>query len=399
MPPLHRAFILGSLAAALPAFGVYAPIPEQAKTRDLGFRFEAKGGFAYDSNLFGSASNEVSSNVFTLAPQISFEANPGSKNTYVLASYGLTLDQFDDRPGDKLLDSHELTLRFNHRLSDEMWFDVLDTFSVARNPESLLTGVKVNTDQSYTRNQFDTRGVAPVINGKAQVTAKFRSVYFDYRDAALGRSLDRIENLYGLAGDYKFSKVKGVVEYRHQDVYYTKLGETKNKRSDYLMAGLDHPLTQKLELNARLGAEWRRRAAQADTTAPYAEFSAKYEYNKIAEAKSFLAGGVGYSLEETSDPSRFNDSQVLRTFVNLQHAVTARIVASGSITYEPAELQGRRGQKNIDETGTRGGVALSYLAPKNWTISASYDHDRVRSDDIARKLQRNRIGLSAVYSF
>jgi hypothetical protein len=154
-------------------------------------------------------------------------------------------------------------------------------------------------------------------------------------------------------------------------------------------------VTRKLSLSSRLGAEWRARASQRDTTAPFAELSAKYDYTE----KSFLLAGFGYSLEETSDTARFNDTKLTRVFLNAQHAVTALITASASFSYEPGTLQGRRGVRDVDETSIRTGAALSYLPTKNWTISVSADYDHTRSDDPVRNLKRTRTGLYATYTF
>ncbi|MGH7947201.1 MAG: hypothetical protein ACREH8_01165, partial [Opitutaceae bacterium] len=164
---------------------------------------------------------------------------------------------------------------------------------------------------------------------------------------------------------------------------------------DYLMGGVDYDVARKMSLSGRLGAEWRKRRGERDTTAPYAEFSAKYDYT----GKSFLTGGYAYTLEETSDPDRFNDTKLHRLFASVQHSLTPLIVASGSLTYEPATLQGRRGNPNISETAVRGGAALSYLPTRNWTLSAGYDYDHVRSDDPVRKLKRERVALSAIFNF
>jgi len=72
---------------------------------------------------------------------------------------------------------------------------------------------------------------------------------------------------------------------------------------------------------------------------------------------------------------------------------------SGFLGWEPSQLQGRRGQANIDEDTTRLGFAASYLPRKNWTISATFDYDRVSSDDAARDLLRERFGVNANYSY
>lgn len=387
-----RAFFLVGLLTALPAWAVYAPVPEQEQGKDL--TLSARGGISYDSNLFGAATNEVDSLIYSFAPRAVYNRSL-SAQTFFSSSYGLTLDYFEDRPGDKLLDSHDLTARLAHQFSKSTILDVNEQFSIMRNPESLLAGIPLNPDQSVRRNQLDGRFITP-LHPKATATVKARSVYYNYRDATLGRSLDRIENLFGVAGDYAaLPQAKLVGEYRHQDVYYRKEGEIKNKRSEYLMGGVDYDVARKMSLSARVGAEWRRRAADRDVTAPYAEMSGRYSYTET----SFLVGGYAYTLEETSDVLRFNDSQLHRFFVSAQHAFTPLIVGSGSITYEPAKLRGRRGNSDVPEDTIRTGAAVSYLPTKNWTLSASYDYDRVYSGLAARDMTRSRCGVNAIYTF
>jgi hypothetical protein len=387
-----RALIAGVLMAVPHLWAVYAPIPEQQQGRDL--TFSVKAGVSYDSNIFGAAREERDSMIWTIAPRGTYNTSLTAQ-TFFSANYGLTLDRFDRRPGDKLLDSHDAAVRLAHAFSKLTTIDLNDTFTVARNPESLLPGQTLNTNQSYTRNQLDGRFVAP-LTAKVGTTVKARSVYFDYHDRRLGDSLDRIENLYGLSADYAIlPEVKGVAEFRHQDVFYRRAGELKNKKSDYLMGGVDYDFARKMSASARLGAEWRDRKAERDSTSPYAEISGRYNYTE----KSFFTAGYVYTLEETSDPERFTDTKVHRLFTNVQHSLTALIVASGSLTYEPSTLQGRRGTTDISEKTVRGGAALSYLPTKNWTLSAGYDYDRVRSDEPARGLKRHRVALSAIFTF
>ncbi|HUR56904.1 MAG TPA: outer membrane beta-barrel protein [Opitutaceae bacterium] len=396
-----RALLVGGLAAALPARAVYAPIPEQEQGKNLTYTLRA--GVSYDSNLFGADQGEVDSVIWTFAPKVVYDASV-TDQTFVAASYSLVLDQFENRPGDKLLDSHDLSLRVAHAFSKSTTIDVTEAYTRSANPEALLVGLPPNADgtpqrnpdQSFERNQLDGRFQTP-LSPKAGIIVKARTVYYNYyKNAVLARSIDRTENLIGVAGDYAIlPELKGVAEYRHQDVYYRKLGETKNKHSDYLMAGADYAVAKKLSVSGRAGAEWRRRAAADDVTTPYLELSGKFDYTE----GSFIVFGTSYSLEETTDTVRFTDTQVNRYFLNVQHAVTKLIVASGSFTFEPSELQGRRGQPDVEETTVRSGAALSYLPGKNWTISANYDYDHVWSGISAREMARHRVGLNALYTF
>jgi hypothetical protein len=386
------ALIVIGLLGALPVRAVYAPIPEQEQGKDL--TVTLAGGISYDSNIFGGATDAINSMVYSLAPKVVYNASL-TDQTFFSGSYALTLDDIDRRPGTKLLDSHDLMLRVAHAFSKETVLDVSNDLMLSRNPQSLLNGVPLNSDQSFRRDQLDLHFTTP-LTPKIGSEVKARLADTKYRNATLGRMLDRVENLYGFAGNYAIlPELKAVSEYRHQDVYYWTQGETKNKHSDYLMAGFDYEAARKLTLSTRVGAEWRRRAGAASATAPYAEVSGRYEYAE----RSFLTGGYAYTFDESSDPSRFTDQKVNRFFVNVEHALTALIVASASVDIEPAVLQGRLGQPNLSETANRFGLALTYVPTKNWAISASYDLDRTRSDDPTRGMERHRAGLSTSYTF
>lgn len=388
---LRFLLVCGLFGSAI-ARAVYAPIPEQEQAKDLTFTFAL--GVAHDSNIFGSATGKIASMVYEFSPKVAYSGSL-TEQTFISLGYQLTIDHFDNRPGEKTLDSHTASARIAHAFSSATSLDVVDIFQAARNPESLLNGLPLNADQSFKRNELDgnfTTSLAPKIGA----TLKARTVYYNYRNPILQRSLNRIENLFGLTGDYVIlPEVKAIGEYRHQDVYYSKLGDTKNKSSDFLMAGADYAVAKKLTTSGRVGAEWRRRSGAGSTTVPYAEFSGKFDY---ADG-SFVAGGYTYSLEEASDTANFTDTKVNRFFVNVQHSITPLFVASGSFTFEASTLQGRLGVVNVGEATIRAGLALSYLPTKHWTISASVDEDHVKSDLASRDLSRNRVSLNAGYTF
>lgn len=385
-------FLAAGVLAVPAVRAVYAPVPAEQQGRPL--VVSVRGGVSYDSNIFGSASGEIESLVYNLTPSVAWNGSL-TDQTFASVSYQLSLDHIDRRPGDKTLDSHDFRGRIAHSFSPATTIDVSDTFSSTRNPESSLAGIPINTDQSNNRNQLDARfATAPA--PKAGLVLKARSLYYDYRNAALGRSLDRTENLFGISGDFALlPETKLVAEYRHQIIDYRVAGATKDKRSDFFMAGADYAAGRKTTATARFGVERRDRSAERSSTVPYVELSAKYDYG----ASAFISGGYIFSLEESSDTARFTDTEVNRFFVNLQHPLTAGISATAAVVFEPSQLQGRRGQRDVDETSVRAGVGLHYKATKNWSVSATYDYDHVSSDDFFRKLERHRVGVNAAFAF
>lgn len=385
---------LAALAVLFPAlsFAVYAPIPEQEQGKALSFQM---GASVYqDSNIFGAATGEIDSLVYSVSPSLSYNASVDDQ-TFVSASYNLSLDHFVDRPGKKNLTSHTLNARVAHAFSSSTNIDVSDTYQVAKNPQSLLAGLTLNTDQSFKLNQFNAR-FTTASGPKTGVIVKYRNLSYAYDLATLATQLDRMEQLAGLEVTFAaLPETKIAGEYRYQNVAYDSGSALKDKRSHFLLGGADYNPSRDVMLTFRGGFEDRTREGAASATAPYAELSARYAYNE----NSFLTGGYVYTFEEPSDVVRFTDTKVNRFFVNLQHRLSPLVTASGSLAWEPAQLQGRTGVADVDETTTRLGLALSWLPTKNWTLSATFDADKVASDDPVRDQDRTRYGVSARFSF
>jgi predicted porin len=378
---------IGILIFPALARAVYAPIPEQEQGEALTVTVDS--GAYYDTNIFGSATGAIDSMVYSISPKFAFNASV-EKQTFLSASYKPTLDYFDRRPTDKTLLSHEVALRLAHAFTDVSNLDLTDGFHVDKNPESLLAGQPVNTDQSVTWNEFDGR-FTTALGPKFGTVLKYRNIVYAYNDDGLAHSLNRMEHLAGLELNYKaLPDVAVVGEYRHQIINYSHSSGTNDKNSDFALTGLDYSLGKKVTLSTRVGLEDRRRSGEPNNTGPYAELTCRYDYSD----QSFVSGGYTYSLEETDDPSLFTDTKMNRFFINVQHALTPTIVTSASATWQPSTLQGRPGKVNVDETTTRLGVAVTYLARKNLSLSATYDYDDVSSDMSNRGQLRSRVGVN-----
>ncbi|MFI5336465.1 MAG: hypothetical protein ACHQ5A_06755 [Opitutales bacterium] len=384
--------VILTVVCFLPAYAVYAPIPEQEQGKALSFRLGAS--FSHDSNIFGAATGAISSMVYNVSPGVSFNSSV-TEQTFLSLSYDLSIDHIVDRPGSKDLPSHTLMARIAHQFSQSTNIDLTDGYMISRNPQSLLNGIPLNTDQSFKRNEFDGR-YSTNLGAKTDLVVKYRNIDISYDNPLLGASLNHMEQLAGVEANFAYlPETKLAGEYRYQDITYGTDGANKNKRSNFLLAGADYSPGEQLVTTARFGAEFRSRESERSATAPYAELSARYTYNP----GSFLSAGYNYTYEEPSDLVRFTDEKVNRFFVNLQHRLSALFTASGSIDYEPSVLQGRRTFANLNETTTRFGLGLSWLPDKNWTVSGTYDLDKVNSDDPSRDQNRNRYGVSARISF
>ena len=288
------------------ARAVYAPIPEQQQGRDLTLSVEA--GVTYNNNIFGAASDAISSYVYEVSPKIAFNSSV-SETTFVSGDFHPTLDYFDNRPGTKTVYSQAIDGRIAHSFSSTSVIDLTDSYSYNQNPEAILNGAPINTDQTLQSDEFDGRFTfAPT--EKLGIVLKTRIVDYDYTNKVLGDLLNRFENLYGLEFDYTLlHELKAAGEYRHLRTSTTaRTPPTTSKHSDFFMAGFDYNVGPKLSASVRVGAEYRHREDLPDETTPYVEISGKYDYAK----RSFVSLGYTYSLEETSNPLLFSDEKRTR---------------------------------------------------------------------------------------
>ncbi len=385
-------FAFAALLAPSLAFAIYAPIPEQEQGKALTYRLGAS--VYHDSNIFGAATGERDSMVYNFTGTISFNGSIDDQ-TFASASYTLSNDHVADRPGKKNLTSHSLSGRLAHSFSPSSSIDVSAGYDIEKNPESLLAGQPLNTDQSFDRAELDAR-YTTAVGQKVGVVTKYRLLNYAYDNPSLSNQLDRSENLLGLELSYAYlPETKIVGEYRYQAISYDTSSNLKDKNSHFLMAGFDYNPGKQLLISGRGGFEDRSRDSQPDTTAPYVELTTRYTYTE----GSFFAAGYTYTIEEPSDTIRFNDAKTSRFFVNVQHRLSGAFTASGSLTYSPAQLQGRGAQPDIDETTTRFGLGLSWQPNKNWTVSGTYDLDNIDSDDPNRAQNRDRVGVSANFTF
>jgi len=391
MKNIQRFALVGALAPVL-AFAVYAPIPEQEQGKALTYNVGASA--YYDTNIFGAAVNAIDSMVWNVNGKIAFNGSL-SDQTFASASYFLSADYMQDRPGDQNLLSQTLAARLAHSYSPATNIDLSGTYDIDQNPESLQAGIPLNTDQSFKRGELDAR-FTTAFGQKGGAVAKYRYISFAYDSDSLATQLDHSENLLGLELSYAMlPETKIVGEYRYQVISYDHNGGFKDKTSHFLMGGFDYNPGKQVTMSGRFGAEDRQRDSQPDVTAPYVELTTRYSYTE----NSFVAAGYSYTMEESSDPIRFNDSEVNRFFVNVQHRLSGPFTASGSITYEPSQLQGRAPQQDISESTLRFGVGLAWQPTKNLTISATYDLDDIQSDDPTREQNRERMGINASFTF
>ncbi len=393
--PLPFAFCVCALAGMNAARAVYAPIPEVEQGRLLTVYLAA--GQYYDTNIFGAARGGIESMVFQAQPTIVANISAADQ-TLVAASYQLSADYFDNRPGDHFLMSHSLSARLAHTFSSRFEMEISDSYQIVKNPESLLPGIGgvVNPDQSYNYNQFDGKLFYSVSN-RVGLRGKARAIDFAYDNPYLSDGLDRAEYIAGIeAVRMSRANLQVSAEYRYHTIRYDHGGAIKDKDSHCLFAGADYAVTKNTAYTARLGVEALLRRGASDSALPYVELGVKHDYRD----RSFVSAGYTFSTEETSDAYAYTGMYSHRFFANVQHALNPQFMLSGIADWTPSRLNGRRGvARAINEWNLKLGTALTCTIADKWSVSLTCDYDYVKSDDPGRNLERVRTGLRARWVF
>lgn len=386
--------MITSLAASS-ARAVYAPIPDVEKGRLLTLYLEA--GTYYDTNIFGSPADNVESQVFQLQPTAVFNMS-ASNTTFLTGSYKLSLDYFDNRPGDKMLDSHSLFVRAAHMFSPRFEGEFSDAFQIQKNPATLMPGVAAASipDQSYTYNQFDGK-VRYNIDPRNGLKGKLRVSNFWYDNSVLADALDHDEWLIGLEWVRLARKeLQACAEVRFRAVRYATEGNLKDKDSYFLLAGADYVVGRGLAFSGRLGGEALQRKDGGDDLLPYVELGVKQDWRD----RGFISGGYTVSVQESSNIHAYTDMYVHRFFVNAQRLLAKNITLAGAFDWQPGRLNGREHvAADINEDAIKAGVSLTFSTSRHWSFSFTCDYDKVNSEDPNRELERTRLGISGRWVF
>lgn len=378
------------------AFAVYAPIPPLEQGQAITVTAEA--ALIYDDNIFGAPSGEVESWVLRVSPKVEYNHSL-SDNSFLSASYRLDGMFYDSRPTDDTLFNHEFAGRVFYAFDENSELRVSNTLSFIDSPVSLRPlGGTFQTDQSLKQNVFNAR-LTGNLSETIGLTGKLRHLYLSYDQTALANLLDREEWMLGLEAFYRSTETtKFVGELRFVDVDYD-VAQAVDSQSILLLGGVDYEVSQRTSLTTRVGIERRdRRLATSKDTNFFGELAAVHRYAQ----GSYFSTGIRVSTTDTDATSDYADQDGRMIFLNVQHMVSGNIYVSSSISYELADLNPRAdrpGLAGIDDKFLRLGLAATYLITDNFSVTASLDIDRFRSDASFREQDRTRFGISARYAF
>ena len=151
----------------------------------------------------------------------------------------------------------------------------------------------------------------------------------------------------------------GVIGYQFMDTDYTAgqpiltdgttMSDTRNSRSHYAYAGLDHQFLPNLSGAIRLGGrytDYYNDQYDSSTVSPYVQLSLRYTYGP----ESYAEGGftqdrsatslVGGSFTGTTKQTLILDSQTSNLYATLYHRIAPKLFGSLMLAFQNSEYNG-----------------------------------------------------------
>ena len=289
-------------------------------------------GTGYDDNINTSASGEGA--WFTTENVTLSYDRPGERTqVHLLAGAGLT--RFFDATATQE-ENANVTLSLTYNSSTRLSFaaNVYASYQAEPDFNTNVGPENVRANHFQTTDTFSvTYHWLPRFTTITNYT--FRRIKYD-DELSIGIFQDRVENTFGEVFQFsRSSRTNLFGEYRFEIINYDTA--PTDSTTHFLLAGIDHKLTEHLTLNARGGETFRSVEHGGDTVDPHFEGSLNYAKTD----RSSLMWTTSYGVEESNSATGASTSVVtLRTGLQLTYRLSARISSTAAVYYNHAENAG-----------------------------------------------------------
>jgi hypothetical protein len=210
-------------------------------------------------------------------------------------------------------------------------------------------------------------------------------------DGSAGALENRLEHTFAEQFQYLlWPTTTGVAEYRFGIIDYESapLDSTTN----FLLAGLNHTFTPRLNANFRGGVELRSSEGNGFQPGPYFESSLTY----VLRHNGSLIWTNSYSIEESNIPGT-SGAPAFRTGLTLNYGFTGRLSASLPLFYVHSGNQSG-GSSSSSEDTLDIGPSLNYSINRHFSANLGYHYTEV-SGSVSSSYSRNNYFAGLNFSF
>jgi hypothetical protein len=402
---IHRARNrVDSLVFALLFAALLALQPEHTRGQEAaGSTFEAAGlgwlpavpiqitagvDTGYDDNV--TLSPSAKSSWFATENVVLTYVRPGERTAFSLLGVGRFTQNFDV-PGQNEK-SGNVTMALSHNFSTRLSF-YASIYAAYQNEPNFQSNVG---PENVRANFFDTRDIFALTYHWSTRLISVTSYTFErvkYDQSSIGDFQDRVDSTLGEQLVFSLSTRTGLVgEYRYETITYDTA--PLDSTTHYLLAGINHNLTEHLIVQLRAGESFRSLENAGDSALPYFESSVNY-----ASSNHSLNWITSYGFEAPTTVGA-TTTKTLRTGLNLTYGLTSRLSSVAGIYYHHDENQGGTGTSS---TGTQDSfdlnLGLRYTLNKHFTLHVDYNHTMQGSIGSIPGYSRNRYFAGVTYTY
>ena len=343
----------------------------------------------YDDNV--TTSSPAKGSPFTRENIVLVYARPAERTLVSLIGVGRFAQFFDLGTDDK---NGNITLEITHNSSTRLIFytNVYVAYETEPDFKSDVGPENVRADHFNTIDIFSvTYQWLPRLSTVTSYT--FQRV--KYADPSIGAEQDRVDNMFGETLQFSLtSRTNLVGDYRYEITDYDTA--PNDSTTHYLLAGIDHHLTEHLVVRVRGGQSFRSLENDGDSSNPYFEGSLGY-----VGSNHSLNWSTSYGFEAPTAAGA-TTTKTLRTGLNLAYNLTSRLSSTTAVYYHHNENQGSA-SSGTSSVGSQDVLDLllgfSYTINKRLALHVNYNYSSQSSLGSTPGYSRNSYSAGLSYTY
>jgi hypothetical protein len=219
-------------------------------------------------------------------------------------------------------------------------------------------------------------------------TYLFRRVKYD--NHFIGSFQDRVEQTIGERLQFSLTTRTNLnAEYRFESINFDTAATDSS--THYLLAGIDHHLTEHLTVGLNGGESFRSLENFGSIASPYFQSSA--DYTSSNHSLSWL---TSYSLE-TPNQQEVSIRKTWRTGLNLTYMLTSRLLSTTAVFYHHDQNEGGTASGAQDALDITFG--LRYVVRRGFILHVDYNHSSETSFASMPAYSRNSYSAGLSYTY
>jgi len=349
----------------------------------------------YDDNLTLSPSGQGS--IFTRENVVLTYARPGERTQIFVVGVGRFSQYFDVSGQNET--AGNVTLSLTHNFSSRLSF-YASVYSTYQNEPNFTSNVG---PQNVRTPFFDTVDLFALTYHWLLRFSTVTSYTFErvqYFSSSNGNSQNgvqntlsqnRVQNTFGEAFQFSLtSRTVLVGEYRYEMINYDTA--PTDSTTHYLLAGVNHNLTEHLMVRVRGGESFRSLENEGDMASPYFEGTLGY-----VSSNHSLNWTTSYGFESPT-ATGVTTTKTWRTGLNLTYDLTSRLSSTTGVYYHHDENQGGTGSTGTQDSFDLS-VRLRYTINKRFALHVDYEHNSTGSLGSTPGYSRNRYSAGLSYTY